>query len=114
MPEGGIKEKFPTVNLPAFSSQDEIEDISSTDDYWELYTAPQDFESVKKALDDAEIEVETAEITRIASNQVTLDAAGARKILKLISDLEDHDDVNAIYNNLALTDEVIAELQKDD
>ncbi|MFA4984983.1 MAG: YebC/PmpR family DNA-binding transcriptional regulator [Candidatus Brocadiia bacterium] len=90
------------------------EDISATEGYWEIYCAPADFEKVKAALKNANIAFETAEITRIASTEVTLAKEAAKRCMNLLSALEDHEDVQNVNNNLRLTDELIALLQKEE
>ncbi len=90
------------------------EDVQGSKDYWEVYCTPQDFDTVRKSFEDAEVKFETAEITRIASNEVTVEADGARRIMKLLSALDDHDDVQNVYNNMNLSDEVLAEIEQDD
>ncbi|RKY20432.1 MAG: YebC/PmpR family DNA-binding transcriptional regulator [Planctomycetota bacterium] len=89
------------------------DDIAATDEYWEIYCAPSDFESVRKALDEAGIPYESAEVTQLATTEISVEPDVARRVLKLISALEDHDDVQNVYNNMKLTEEVIAELNRE-
>ena len=64
-----------------------------------------------EALAEAEITVTSKQVTRIPNNTVELDADQARKILKLMEALDDHDDVQNVSANFNLSDEVVAELQ---
>lgn len=87
-------------------------DFSSEKDSYEIISEPQDFEKVKKALADAGIPTQSAELTNIAATMVKVDAAQARTVLSLIEALEDHDDVQNVYSNADIPDEVIQELSK--
>ncbi|MCX7427281.1 MAG: YebC/PmpR family DNA-binding transcriptional regulator [Planctomycetia bacterium] len=71
---------------------------------------PAVYEAVSKALSDAGITPEVKEITRIPKTTVDLDADAARKILKLMERLDDHDDVQSVSANFNIPDEVMAEM----
>jgi transcriptional/translational regulatory protein YebC/TACO1 len=66
--------------------------------------------SVRAALDDAGVEVEQAEVTQMPSVSVAVDEAGAGKVLRLVDALEDLDDVQAVFGNFDIPDEVLAAL----
>jgi transcriptional/translational regulatory protein YebC/TACO1 len=68
------------------------------------------FENVKVALEKAKIKPESAELTYIPKNQVALTPDKARIVLGLIEALEDHDDVQNVYANFEIPDEVMKEL----
>ena len=61
------------------------------------------------ALRENGIEPETAEIVRVADNNMTVAEADAKKVMKIISLFEDHDDVAAVATNLEITDNLIEE-----
>ena len=86
------------------------EDIATADDKFEVTTGPHDFEAVKEALDKAKITCESAQVTMIPKNQAPLSAASARAVMNLIDTLEDHDDVQNVYANFEIPDEVMKEL----
>jgi len=86
------------------------EDLSSTGDKFEVVTEPASFESVKAGLEKAGIKMESAELTHIPKNQVSLAPDRARAVLALIEALEDHDDVQNVYANFEIPDEVMKEL----
>ncbi|OGW79164.1 MAG: transcriptional regulator [Omnitrophica bacterium RIFCSPLOWO2_12_FULL_44_17] len=86
------------------------EDFSREGDNFEIVTQPHDFEAVKKAIEDAKIPVGTAALTRIPKNLTPVDAANARSVLDLIEALEDHDDVQNVYANCDIPDEVMKEV----
>lgn len=86
------------------------EDLSSTTDKFEIVTEPANFEAVKAGLAKAGIKPESAELTHIPKNQVSLAPDKARAVLALIDALEDHDDVQNVYANFEIPDEVMKEL----
>jgi YebC/PmpR family DNA-binding regulatory protein len=87
------------------------EDIESHDDgSVDVITPWEDFAAIKQALDDAGLVAADGEVTMIASTTVVVDAAGAEKIMGLVDALEDLDDVQNVYTNVDIPDEVIASL----
>lgn len=86
------------------------EDLSTSNDKFEIVTEPSNFEPVKAALEAAQIHPESAEPTLIPKNQVTLTPEKARAVLGLIEALEDHDDVQSVSANFEIPDEVMKEL----
>lgn len=85
------------------------EDIIESAEDFEIVTDPSAFEGVKAALAAAKIETSSAEITQRPANLVPVEEEDARKILKIIDALEDHDDVQAVYANYDIPDSVFAE-----
>ena len=83
------------------------EDIEVNDDMITVTTAIQDFGSVQKKLDEMNINVENAQLQRIPMETKTLDLDSAQKILKIIDEFEDVDDVQNVYHNLEITDELM-------
>ena len=88
------------------------EDVSNAGEFFEVTCEPSVFSIVKDALAGKGIETSSAEIAMVASNMVTLDAEKARKALNLMENLEDHDDVQNVYTNLDIPDELVAEASK--
>ena len=86
------------------------EDLSKVDDKFEILTSPSDFEAVKKALEEAHIPHESADLQMIPKNLVPVNAAHARQVLALIEALEDQDDVQHVYANCDIPDEVMKEV----
>lgn len=74
--------------------------------------AMEDFGSVNRKLNDLEIEPEEAGLKRIPTTQKQLDVDSARKVLRLIDSLEDDDDIQYVYHNLEMTDELAAALEE--
>ncbi|GAT09720.1 YebC/PmpR family DNA-binding transcriptional regulator [Mycolicibacterium novocastrense] len=90
------------------------EDVNDLGDSFEIVCEPTDLVAVRTALQDAGIDYESAEAGFVPSVTVPLDADGARKIMKLVDALEDLDDVQDVYTNIDIPDEVAAELDADD
>lgn len=89
---------------------DEVNDLGET---FEVVCEPTDLVAVRTALQEAGIDYESAEPDFRASVEVPVDADGARKLLKLVDALEDSDDVQDVYTNVDISDEVLAELDED-
>jgi YebC/PmpR family DNA-binding regulatory protein len=86
------------------------EDISYEDDIIVVTTELESFGSMLKKLEEMKLELESAELQRIPKTFVTLEKESAQKVLKLVDIFEDDDDVQSVYHNLELTDELMAEL----
>jgi len=87
------------------------EDIETNDDgSIDVYTTPSDFGSVKDALDAEGFEAANAEVTLVPSTKADLDLETAPKLLRLIDALEDLDDVQEVYHNGEITDEIAEQL----
>ncbi len=77
------------------------------EDNYEIYTSPEDLDSVKEALLNCGVKIELAEVSMIPRNTVILDESSASRMLKLMDILEDHDDVQNVYANFDIPDEVM-------
>ena len=86
------------------------EDISYEDDSIVVTTALEDFGQMMKKIEAMGIETESAELQRIPKTTTSLDKESAQKVLKLIEIFEDDDDVQSVFHNLELTDELLNEL----
>jgi YebC/PmpR family DNA-binding regulatory protein len=83
------------------------EDVRPSGDRFEIITAASDFTSVRDALTEAGIETDAAEVTQLPSTAIMLEEDGARQVLRLVDALEDLDDVQSVYGNFDITDEVL-------
>jgi transcriptional/translational regulatory protein YebC/TACO1 len=88
------------------------DDVGSEGDSYEVLTPPASFESVKDALAKKSITVQAAELGKVASILVPVSERDAEAILKLVEALEDHDDVQKVYANFDVPDEVLARLSR--
>jgi len=84
------------------------DDLKVTDDHYEVICTIESFNPVQEALTQAKIATNSAELTQIADIQIDADIETGLKVLKLMENLDDHDDVNAVHSNLNLTDEIAA------
>ena len=117
-------ERRGVVEVPAEgTSEDDIletvldagaEEVELLDDVFLVTSGPSDIVDVRSALQNAGIDYNSAEVEFQASTEIEMDAEGARKVIRLIDALEDSDDVQNVYSNMTLTDEVQAELAEDD
>jgi transcriptional/translational regulatory protein YebC/TACO1 len=80
------------------------------EDNYEVITVPEDMNKVKTSLEAAGIPVSLAEITMLPKSYIALDEKSAEQMLRLVDALEDHDDVQNVYTNFDITDEVIAKV----
>ncbi|MBL0609950.1 YebC/PmpR family DNA-binding transcriptional regulator [Aeromonas jandaei] len=84
--------------------------VTEEDGTIEVYTTPNDFGTVLDALEAAGFKAQSAEVTMIPSTEAELDAETAPKLMRLIDMLEDLDDVQEVYHNGSISDEVAATL----
>lgn len=85
-------------------------DVHSSELVHEVITSPEMFEDVRNAIVAASVEIESADIRMVADNEITLDLNTARKVLRLIDRLEEQEDVDAVYTNIDIPDDVVAQL----
>src|SRR5213594_3640712 len=88
------------------------DDVNSDGDSYEIQTSPSHFEAVKEALAAKNIAVQSAELTKISGLLVPLSEKEAETALRLIDALEDHDDVQKVYSNFQIADEILARLSR--
>jgi YebC/PmpR family DNA-binding regulatory protein len=85
------------------------EDLSDEDDRWIVTSAPHDLGAVRDALEAAGVTPESTELAMVPSTTVPVSEEGeARKVLRLLEALEDHDDVQNVWSNFDIPDEVLA------
>jgi YebC/PmpR family DNA-binding regulatory protein len=87
------------------------EDISPEGDQWEIVSEPGDLQSVRAELEAAGVTIDSADVTYLPSVSVAVDAATAPKVLRLVDALEDLDDVQEVYANFDVPDEILAALE---
>ena len=83
------------------------EDMRSEEDFFEIQTDIESFETVRKALADEELTIENASLQWIAKNTINIGGENAEKLLKLIEGLEDSDDVQNVYSNADFDEEFV-------
>jgi YebC/PmpR family DNA-binding regulatory protein len=88
------------------------DDVTTEGDLFEITCDPSAYQQVKQALAEADIETVSSEMALVPQNTVTVEDAQARKVLQLMEDLEDHDDVQNVYANFNVPDELMAEAEQ--
>ena len=83
------------------------EDMKTEEKSYEITTDPKDFEKVKKALDDNKVECQMAEVTMVPTMTVKVTGEPAKHLLALVDALEEYDDVQNVYANFDIPDEII-------
>ena len=86
-------------------------DIQREDEVWEIYCAPADLFKVKEALETRGKVVASAEISMIPKNTVKVEGSNASTLLRLLEELEDHDDVQQVYSNFDVDESVLANMK---
>ena len=85
------------------------EDLEDDDDRWSITTAPGDLMAVRHALEEAGMEPSSSDISMVPTTMVEVEAEGeAKRVLRLIDALEDHDDVQNVFSNFDIPDAVMA------
>ena len=106
-----------TVDAERWSEDDLIvaidagaEDIAQDEDVFEVLAQPADLAAVRAAIEQAGIEIGTAEVTQRPKTRVTLEEQHAGSLLRLLDALEDNDDVNAVHANFDVDAELLEKL----
>jgi len=85
------------------------ENLSDNGEHWVVTCAPTDLESVRKALEDAGITPESVDLSLEPTTLVPVpDKGDAKRVLRLLEAIDDHDDVQAVHANADISDEVLA------
>jgi transcriptional/translational regulatory protein YebC/TACO1 len=107
----GDKTEDDILEVVLEAGADEVNDLG---DSFEIISEASDFVAVRKAIQDAGIDYDSAEASWVPNLQVPLDADGARRMIRVIEALEDSDDVQDVFANGDISDEVLAELEDDE
>lgn len=108
-----------TLELDSSADEDEVmlavaeaggEDLESTGEEWLVTTNPTDVMQVKSALEAEGLPVKGAELVMEPVNETTVTPVDAARVLRLVDQLEEHDDVQSVYHTMAFTDEIAAAL----
>lgn len=88
--------------------------VKNSDDSMDVLTTPENFEAVKEALTRAQLQPNHAEVTLLASTQVSLtNQENAAEMVELLEALEDLDDVQNVYSNADISDSILSAINKD-
>ena len=86
------------------------EDILDEESTLEVITSPQDFETVKKSLDEKNFHYSLAEVTMVPKSTVKLEDKEAEQMLNLMDSLEDSDDVQKVYSNFDIAEKTLEQI----
>src|SRR5665213_311421 len=89
------------------------DDLRRTGPSFEIVCDPLAFNKVQEALQKAGLNVTNAELAQIPKTPMDVDAETAKRVVRLMEALDDHDDVQNVYSNINMTEEIIAELEKE-
>ncbi|MBI1870113.1 MAG: YebC/PmpR family DNA-binding transcriptional regulator [Chlamydiae bacterium] len=111
------------ISVPKNSAQEDAlftiatdagaEDFKVEDETFDIVTPQASLEAVKSALAAHHIKISQSELTFLPQNTVPVSGSDARKVLDLMSHLEDHDDVQNVYANFDIPDEILEEIEKE-
>ena len=111
------------ILVPGSTDEDQVmmaaleagaEDIVGEGDTWRVTTEPTETNAVREALENSGIEVSSTDLTYLPQNFVELSSSGeAAQVMAVMDALDDHDDVQGVYANFDVSDEVLAELTQD-
>jgi YebC/PmpR family DNA-binding regulatory protein len=87
------------------------EDITGEGTMWEIVCAPTDLQVVRAELESSGIQIESGDITYLPSTSIALDASSAPKVIRLVDALEDLDDVQAVFANFDIPEDILANLE---
>jgi len=90
---------------------DDVEELD--DGKLQVTCAPDVFDTLSDAFDDAGLKPEVKEVTQLPQTTVSVEASDARKVLKLLEALDEHDDVENVSSNLDITDELMQEVSQE-
>ncbi len=87
------------------------EDVMPSGDQWEIISPPSELGAVRSALEDAGVQIDHGEVTHMPSSTVVVNEETAPRVLRLVDALEDLDDVQAVYANFDIPDDVLVSLE---
>ncbi|MFQ5709077.1 MAG: YebC/PmpR family DNA-binding transcriptional regulator [bacterium] len=87
------------------------EDLNSEEDYFEITTAPENLENIKKQIEANGISIESANLTMQPKNTVKVEGKEAEQLLKMMDALEDHEDVQNVYSNFDIDISIMEQVE---
>jgi len=105
------KDQVSEDDIMAIALESGADDIKETEKEYEVIVDPQEFETVKEAFDKSGISYLVAEIGMIPQNTISLEGKDAERMLKLMDALEDSDDVQHVYANFDISEDIMETLQ---
>ena len=105
------KKKYTEDQLMEAALEAGADDLRDEGDVWEIQTAMADFNAVREAFEAAGLEMISAELNQVPQTTMEVDLETARKLLRFIELLEDNDDVQNVYSDADISDEIMAQLE---
>lgn len=105
------KGKYTEDQLMEAALEAGADDLRDEGDVWEIQTAMADFNAVREAFEAAGLEMISAELNQVPQTTMEVDLETARKLLRFIELLEDNDDVQNVYSDADISDEIMAQLE---
>lgn len=105
------KEKYTEDQLMEAALEAGADDLRDEGDVWEIQTAMADFNAVREAFEAAGLEMISAELNQVPQTTMEVDLETVRKLLRFIELLEDNDDVQNVYSDADISDEIMAQLE---
>ncbi|MGB2630639.1 MAG: YebC/PmpR family DNA-binding transcriptional regulator [Candidatus Omnitrophota bacterium] len=91
------------------------EDLTSDEMFYQIICAPQDFDKVRTGLSEKGVKVESSELGMTPKNEVKVeDVETAKKVLAIVEDLEDNDDIQHVYTNFDIPEEILSKIDQSD
>jgi len=87
-----------------------VDDIREQENEWEVITSTEIFEQVRTALEEKQWVPQVAEVTMLPKNTITLNTKQAEQMLRMMEALEDHEDVQNVYANFDIPDQIMEAL----
>ncbi len=109
LPKGELTED----DLMLVAMEGGAEDLVAIGDNWQITCEPTDLNGLRDTLESENIEFTSADLVMVPQQTVELDTSDAKKVLNLIEILEDNDDIQDVYSNFDISDEVMEELAAD-
>jgi len=103
-------EKATEDQLMEIAMETGADDVSQQGQQFQITCGSELYNDVLAALEEAEIELDTKQVTQLPKNTIELDASNARTVLKLMEALDDHDDIQTVSANFDIPDDVMAEI----
>jgi transcriptional/translational regulatory protein YebC/TACO1 len=107
-----LQDKVDEERLMDIALEAGADDVRPSDEYFEVTAEPENFAAVLAALEAAGAPTESAGLARIPKDTVDVTGDDARRVLKMMEALDEHDDVQAVSANFNIPDEAMAELEE--
>ncbi len=91
----------------AIALETDAEDFEAADDRYEIYTTPEAFEEVRDTIANSNIEIALAEVSMIPQTTIRVEGKQAEQLLRLLEALDENDDIQNVYSNFDIPDEML-------